>query len=146
MVSKLIMAGLAVLALAVVALIVWALFLRRRPRKLNQEYFQQKWRDLQKLLPDKQKWSQAVCTADKLLDEALKRRRFAGKGEGERLVKAQHILTDNDSVWFGHKLRNKVESEPDTKLKEKDVKQALVGIRQALKDLGALPNGQQRNS
>lgn len=146
MIGKLIMAGLAVLGFAVVALLAWALVLRHRPRKLNQEQFQKKWRDLQKLLPDKDTWSQAVTAADRLLDEALKRRRFKGKGEGERLVKAQHVLTDNDSVWFGHKLRNKIESEPDTKLKEKDVKQALVGIRQALKDLGALPDGQQRNS
>jgi hypothetical protein len=61
-------------------------------------------------------------------------------------VRAQRLLSDNDGVWFGHKLRNKIESEPDTKLKEKDVKDALIGTRQALKDLGALPDGKQRNS
>jgi hypothetical protein len=42
-------------------------------------------------------------------------------------------------VWFGHKLRNKIETDPDMKLKEDDVKGALLGIRRALKDIGALP-------
>jgi hypothetical protein len=58
---------------------------------------------------------------------------------GERLVKAQRLLTDNDGVWFGHKLRNRIEEGENVKLKETEVKDALMGIRQALKDLGALP-------
>jgi hypothetical protein len=146
MMYYLIMAGLALLVAGMLAFAAWFLVLRRRPRKLDQEQFQAKWRDLQKLLPDKKSWPQAVSTADKLLDEALKKRRFKGKVMGERLVRAQRLLSDNDGVWFGHKLRNKIESEPDTKLKEKDVKDALIGTRQALKDLGALPDGKQRNS
>jgi len=111
-------------------------------KKLRQERFLAKWQELQKLCADKTQWNVAVKQADELLGEALKKRRFKGKGLGERLVKAQRLLTDNDGVWFGHKLSSKIESEPSQKLKEKDVKQALVGIRQALKDLGALPNGQ----
>jgi hypothetical protein len=59
---------------------------------------------------------------------------------GERMVKAQRLFTDNDGVWFAHKLRNKIDADPTIKLKESEVKQALVGFRQALKDLGALPN------
>ena len=57
---------------------------------------------------------------------------------GERLVDAQKVFTDNDGVWYAHKLRKKVEAEPDFKLKKTDVKDALIGIRQGLKDLGAL--------
>lgn len=146
MVDKLIVIGSALLVTALVAFLVWYIVIRRRPRKIKQDYFQKRWQELQKLLKDKTAWSQAVITADKLLDEALKKKRFGGKGMGERLVKAQRILTDNDSVWFGHKLRSKLEQDPAHKLKEKEVKQALMGIRQALKDLGALPNGQQRDS
>jgi hypothetical protein len=56
-------------------------------------------------------------------------------------VKVQRVLSSNDSVWYGHKLRNKIEAEPKTRLREQEVKNALVGIRQALKDIGALPNG-----
>lgn len=145
MIDKLIIGGAVAIVALLLAFALWYFVLRRRPKKIKQDQFQAKWQDLQKLLKDKQAWPDAIIAADKLLDEALKKKRFAGKGMGERLVKAQRLLTDNDGVWFGHKLRNKIEQDPKLKLKEKDVKQALLGIRQALKDLGALPNGQQRN-
>lgn len=146
MIDKLIIGGAAAFIALLLVFALWYFVLRRRPKKIKQDKFQEKWQELQKLLKDKKSWPEAVIAADKLLDEALKKKRFAGKGMGERLVKAQRLLTDNDGVWFGHKLRNKLEQDPNMKLKEKDVKQALLGIRQALKDLGALPNGQQRNS
>ncbi len=57
---------------------------------------------------------------------------------GERLVAAQREIKYNDEVWFGHKLRNKLVHESDIKLRERDVKDALLGIKAALKDLGAL--------
>jgi hypothetical protein len=115
-------------------------FVKKRPRKLKTNRFQEQWREMQKLCASKETWSKAVIDADKLLDEALRKKRFAGKSMGERLTKAQRIITNNEGVWFGHKLRTKLEADPDTKLKEADVKQALLGIRQALKDLGAFPN------
>lgn len=124
----------------VAALVGFVVFLRRRPRRLKTSRFQTKWRDMQKLCANKENWPDAIVMADKLLDEALKKRRFGGKTMGERLTKAQRVLTNNEGVWFGHKLRTKIESKPDTKLKETEVKQALMGIRQALKDLGAFPN------
>ncbi|HZM63698.1 MAG TPA: hypothetical protein VFB59_01045, partial [Candidatus Saccharimonadales bacterium] len=107
----------------------------------DQSYFKKEWSDLQKLLRNKQRWDVALVQADNLLDIALKKNKFRGKRMGERLVKAQRQFTDNDGVWFGHKLRNKLESDPDMKLKETDLKEALIGIRQGLKDLGALPDG-----
>jgi hypothetical protein len=115
--------------------IVWR---KRRPVQLNQEYFQERWQELQKRLRDKAQWSEAVLDADNLLDEALKKKRIKGRNMGERLVKAQRQFSDNDSLWFGHKLRSRIDGDPTTKLKEKEVKQALIGLRQALKDLGAL--------
>jgi hypothetical protein len=57
---------------------------------------------------------------------------------GERLVSAQRDIKDNDGVWFGHKLRNRLVHENNVKLTERDVKDALIGIRAVLKDLGAL--------
>lgn len=57
---------------------------------------------------------------------------------GERLVFAQRRLSDNDGVWFGHKLRNKIVHEEVPHLQQRDVQMALQGLRQALKDLGAL--------
>lgn len=124
-------AGLAVLAVIT--------FLARRPRKdLNREYFNARWKELQKGLNKPENWPMAIIQADSLLGEALKKRRFKGKTMGERLVSAQKSFTDNDSVWFAHKLRNKLVHEVNTELKQKEVQKAMLGLRQALRDLGAL--------
>jgi hypothetical protein len=125
--------------IGVVLLVIGIIFLRRRPRRIKTDRFQQQWREMQKLCASKETWAQAVVEADMLLDKALQKKRFAGKSMGERLTKAQRIFSNNEAVWFGHKLRNKIDDDPTTKLKETDVKQALIGIRQALKDLGAFP-------
>lgn len=119
------------------AIVFGAGFLRFKPRPLNTAYFQKKWQEAQGLCKDKTTWPLAIINADKLLDEALKRRHYKGKTMGERLVSAQRMLSNNDGVWFGHKLRNRVVHE-ETKLRESDVKKALLGLRQALKDLGAI--------
>jgi hypothetical protein len=121
-----------------VAIIIVVSFLQRRPQELRPEYFTKRWKELQKLCKKKDTWPLAVIDADKLLDEALKKKKFKGKSMGERLVSAQRQLSDNDSTWNGHKLRNRLVHEEKVKLKEKEVKEALVGFRQALKDLGAL--------
>lgn len=107
-------------------------------RKIKPAKFRVKWTKLQKLCGKKETWAEALLTADKLLDEALKKKRLKGKSMGERLVDAQKLLTDNDAVWFAHNLSKKVLSEPAKKLKESDVKKSLIGFRQALRDLGAL--------
>ncbi len=121
-----------------VILVVVSGIFARRGRKLNAAYYEKKWNELQKLLKDTATWPLAIIDADKLLDQALKDRRFKGKTMGERLVAAQREIKYNDEVWFGHKLRNKLVHESDIKLRERDVKDALLGIKAALKDLGAL--------
>ena len=121
--------------LGVAAFFVWRW---KRPPKLKQDYFVNEWRELQKLLRNKERWDVALLQADALFDAALKKSRFRGASMGERMVKAQKLFTDNDGAWFAHKLRKEVESNPDFKLKEDDLKNALIAIRQALKDLGAL--------
>ena len=124
--------------IGVVVLVVASLLSRKIPKRLNQQYFTKEWRYLQAMCANKDTWPLAIINADKLLDVALKKRRFSGKTMGERLVAAQRKLSNNDGVWHAHKLRNRLVHEQDVKLKERDVKDALVGIRQALKDLGAL--------
>jgi hypothetical protein len=123
----------------IVALVALAgLLARRNKHVLNTAMYSQKWQELQKLLKDSATWPLAIIDADKLLDQALKDAGYKGKTMGERLVAAQRAIQSNDDVWFGHKLRNKLVHETDIKLKERDVKDALIGIRRALKDLGAL--------
>ncbi len=120
---------------AVLGSVIWRW---KRPPKLNQEHFKEQWQDLQKMLRNKDRWDVALIQADNLFDLALKKNRIRGASMGERMVKAQKKFTDNDGAWFAHKLRKEVESNPDFKLVEKDLKEALVALRQVLKDLGAL--------
>lgn len=127
----------AVAAVVLVLLIVSVGWLERRPHKLNIGYFAERWSELQKFCAEPATWPLAIINADKLLDEALKKRRFRGKTMGERLVAAQHALTDNDGAWYAHKLRNRLVHET-VNLKKGNVQEALVGFRDALKDLGAL--------
>lgn len=111
---------------------------RKSIKKTNK--FIAQWKELQGLCKDPASWPEALVQADKLLDRALKKRRFKGKTMGERLVAAQRFITDNDDMWDAHNLAKKILSAPDTKLKETDVKEALISFREALKDLGALPS------
>lgn len=107
-------------------------------RRLKAKKFQQRWQDLQRHCATRKTWPQAIIEADDLLCEALKKRGYKGKTTGERLVAAQHDLTANEEVWFGHKLRNKMADVDVRRLKKQDILEALSGFRQALRDLGAL--------
>jgi hypothetical protein len=135
--ESLIMIAIAgIFTLAIISVIT-VLFKRRR-RPLDVEYFTTKWKAAQTLCSKPETWPLAVINADKVLDEALKKSGYKGKSMGERLAAAQRDLSNNDSVWYGHKLRNKLVHENDVKLTKRNVRDALLGIRQALRDLGAI--------
>lgn len=104
----------------------------------SQKYFRDKWVELLTRVRTPEGMVLAVIDADKLLDEALRRKHFRGKTTGERLVAAQRSLSDNDAVWYAHKLRNRLVHEPNIKLKKSEAQSALAGFRQGLKDLGML--------
>lgn len=126
-----------------------ALFIRKRiPKKrLRTPNFTKKWRQVQSMCGDKQKWPEAIVAADKLLNQALKKRRFKGKRMGERMVSAQNHFTNNDAVWSAHNFAKKILADPAAvKLKENEVKEVLISFRNALKDLGAIKDGQSGNS
>jgi hypothetical protein len=125
-------------AAIVIVILVVVSVLKLRKKTLNKAYFQKRWLTLQKLCSDKKLWYKAVIDADELLDEALKQRHFHGKTTGERLVSAQRTLSSNDSVWFGHKLKNRITDDGYKRLGKRDTLEALAGFRQALKDVGAL--------
>lgn len=130
---------LGVIIVVVTLLVVFIkLGMRRAPLHLRKKSYQKRWQDLQKFCKQKDTWPEAIFTADKLLDKALIKKGFKGKTMGERLVSAQRKFTDNDDLWYAHKLCKKLYENPDVKLKEREVKDALIGFRQALKDLGAL--------
>ena len=127
-------------------LIIIASFLgwKFKPIRINKKYFYQEWKELQKLLADKSTWINSITDADELFDEALKKRHFKGKSMGERMVSAQRYIKDNDGLWFAHKLRNKLDSNPKTRLNKKDTLSALTSFKKALQDLGALPSDKRK--
>ncbi len=129
----LIIAGI---ALGLILFVLLAIrFLRRR---VNPKKFKDNWLELQKFCASKETWPLAIITADKLLDEALKKKHVKGKSMGERLVTAQRTFHDNDAVWYSHNLAKKLIDESTIRLKQTDVKKSLLGFRDAMKDLGVL--------
>jgi hypothetical protein len=119
-------------------LLTGILTMRRRRSNARSESFRERWQDIQKDCRKSDEWPTCVIEADKLLGDVLKASGFKGRTMGERLVAAQRSLSDNDSVWFAHKLCNKIVHEEITRLYKRDVQSALMGMRKALQDLGAL--------
>lgn len=125
--------GGALLAGILLGFVLYKFSRRVRPKK-----FRARWRKMQQKLPNQEKWSEALQEADKLLDEAMKKKKIKGTTMGERLVNAQKQFKNKDEVWFGHKLCKRHQEHSELKLKKNDVKRALLALRQALKDLGAI--------
>jgi hypothetical protein len=107
-----------------VAMAIALLIYRRTPKKLKTDRYAIKWKEIQGYCRDKDLWPQALEEADKLLNTALRRRKFKGKSMGERMVSAQRAMTNNDAMWFAHNLYKKVVADPTLKLKEADMKSA----------------------
>jgi len=126
------------IAFAVSMLLAVGALSRRAPKLLNQQYFQQKWTEILSGVKTPEGMILAVIDADKLLDEALKKRGYKAKTMGGRLVAAQRLISDNDGAWYAHKLRNRLVHEPNVRLKRREAQNALAGFKKALHDLGAL--------
>jgi len=133
---------MAFLVVVIVAGILLLYFLgkfgKKFQRPLNQQYFETRWSELLGRVKTPDGMVLAIIDADKLLDEALRKCGYKGKTMGERLVSAQRAFTNNDGVWLAHKLRNRLVHEPGVRLRQHDAKTALAGVKQGLKDLGAL--------
>lgn len=128
------------------AIVIGILIYWRLPKRLKATKFEKKWKQLQLFCRDKTTWRDAILAADRLLDEALKKRKYSGGSMGERLVSAHKIFTDHDSVWQAHNLYKKLDGNPSLKPRESDVKNALLAFRQALRDLGALKTSENGKS
>ena len=97
------------LAVSVIFLALVILYVvKYYPRKLKQSNFVANWKKIQNFCKDKKTWPKALEEADSLLKLALKKRRFKGKSMGEKMVSAQRLFTDNDSLWYAHNLYKKV--------------------------------------
>lgn len=127
-----------IISIVLVSVFTLLFIYKKVPKRLKQDKFHERWKHIQKLCSDKDSWKTAIEEADSLLDKALKRKKVKGNSMGERLVSAQNIFTNNDGVWFGHKLKTKLDADPQSKISPEEAKKALMGFGQALKDLGAL--------
>jgi hypothetical protein len=122
----------------VLVLIFISRFGRRLVQPLNRSYFEKRWAELLSRVKTQEGMTLAIIDADKLLGEALKRKGYKGKTMGERLVAAQRDLSNNDGVWYAHKLRNRLVHESNVRLRKNEAKNALAAVKQGLQDLGAL--------
>ena len=69
-------------------------------RRKSQKYFTKNWQDLTIYCKARKTWPVAITEADRLLNIALKQKKYKGKTLGERLVSAQHDLRLNEEIWF----------------------------------------------
>lgn len=131
---------LVAVAVAIIAgMVVAGLWLLRRfRRRALVRKFRRQWLTVQRACAKSETWPTAVVDADKLVDDVLKATGHKGRTMGERLVSAQRSLSDNDSLWFAHKLCGRIANDEMSRLYKKDVQVALRGYRQALQDLGAI--------
>jgi len=107
---------------------------------LDVEKYRVKWLSVEQQLKrdDTSSYQLAILNADKLLDQALKERGFAGNTMGERMKSANKIWTNANHIWTAHKIRNQIAHEAEFTLHYETTKRALVAFKQALKDVGAI--------
>ncbi|MCY4010504.1 MAG: hypothetical protein OXF30_00325 [Candidatus Saccharibacteria bacterium] len=110
-----------------------------RSQRLNKSHYQKAWQGLQIHLKQPQTYPLAIIEADKLLDKALKEAGYKGDSMKDRLVSAQKHLSDSQSLWRAHKLRNRLVHEMNVTLSVKETKQTLEAFQKGLKNIGALP-------
>ncbi|MDB5178782.1 MAG: hypothetical protein JWN01_725 [Patescibacteria group bacterium] len=80
----------------------------------------------------------AIMEADKLLDHYMRSSGAAGDTMADRLRSSQNRLSDRNSVWRAHKLRNALAHEVGFDLVASQAREALADFERALKDLGGL--------
>lgn len=129
---------LAIVIVLVIAMIIGYIMYRQVRKRKRSKVYLKKWKEIQKLCAQKDTWPEAIAMADDLLGKALKRKHYKGKNTGERMVAAQKVFSNNDSVWTAHKLSTKIKENSNTKLKKEDVRNSLLGFGKALKDLGVI--------
>ncbi len=127
-----------IIVIGVILLVVITL-LRRAPKSLNREKYQEDWLAIeQSVTPSEGTQQLAIFNADKLLDRALKEKGHKGQTMGERMTAAGRVFTKRDAVWAAHKLRNRLAHEENVVLSEQLTRRALASFKVALKDMGAL--------
>lgn len=124
---------------AVIAVIFLMVSSKNGPR-LNVNRYQTQWLAIENGVSrgNQASWQVAIMSADKLLDQALRDRRFKGQTMGERMKSAIKTWSNANHVWSAHKIRNQLAHEVDTQLSYDTTLRSLSAFKQGLKDLGAI--------
>ncbi|MBQ3318699.1 hypothetical protein IJG76_01650 [Candidatus Saccharibacteria bacterium] len=131
--------GIAVVIIGVLVFLA-ILATSRRPHKFNREKYQSDFLAIETSLEkdNRASYNMALISADKLLDRALFETGVNGKTMGDRLKKSGEKFTELNSVWYAHKLRNRIAHEPGFSIEYSAARHALAVYKQALQDLGAI--------
>ncbi len=129
----------AILIVAVVGVVYLAFATKRRPI-LDQSKYQAHWLEIEHSVAkdNPASWQLAIMNADKLLDQALRERRFNGKTMGERMKSAQSTWSNANHVWSAHKIRNQLAHETSAHVTYDITLRALSAYKHGLKDVGAI--------
>ena len=128
-----------VLIVAIIAVIYLLVSSKNGPR-LNVNRYQTQWLAIENSVSrgNTASWQVAIMNADKLLDQALRDRRFKGQTMGERMKSAAKVWRNANHIWGAHKVRNQLAHEVNTQLSYEVTLRSLSAFKQALKDLGAI--------
>lgn len=131
-----------ILAILIVAVLVFLAILLtgKRGYTFNKEFYQTKFLTIENGLRKESpaSWTIAIIEGDKLLDKAMVEMGIPGKTMGDRLKKCGDKLSQLNSVWRVHKLRNYIAHESGFEISFKQAHNGLSVYKQALKDLGAI--------
>ena len=130
---------MAILIAAVIG-VIYLTMTRKSSPALNREKFQTKWLEIENSLSrdNPSAFPMAILNADKLLDMALRERKFRGETMGERMKSANNVWKNANHVWSAHKVRNQIAHEADVRITYEIAIRSLSAFKQALKDLGAI--------
>lgn len=131
---------LAAVLIAAVVGVVYLLVMSKQGPALNVQRYQTKWLEIENSVrrDNDASWQLAIINADKLLDQALRERRFKGQTMGERMKSAQKVWKNANHVWGAHKVRNQLAHEVNADISYDITLRSLSAFKQALKDLGAI--------
>jgi len=139
-----------VVAFVFILLRAWPLrhkFILKPPRqgkikKLLPAAFGEKWTEIieKAETAPPQSYAVAIIEADKLIDEILKAKGFAGEHMADRL---EHLSISGDfktidKLWEAHRVRNDLVHNPDFDISKVDAKRILDTYGKFLKELGVL--------
>lgn len=132
---------IAVLAISCLVLSVVIVVVSKKMRfkkRTHTNTISDKWKEVETVVKDKSRWAEAIVMADDVLNLAVQKHGNSKKKIGENLVDLQAKFSDNESLWFAHKLAQKLRESPEASLKPDVAKKAILAFKRSLKDLEEL--------